>query len=201
MFNLFADTQRQMQSLLQETRSYVGLQKKVIIVETRDKLSVILSRLAIAVVCLVLGGMTLLFFSFFLAHTLGQIMGNTALGFACVAVFVLLLLLVFWHCRTKWVVLPITNMLTELFTVDEEAPSSEQVSEEQVSEELSNSRTRMSESFSRLLNTGEKPVSKAESVSNWISRGFAAYEGLRIGISAIRAVTGIFGRKRRSRRR
>lgn len=192
MFNLFADTQRQMQDLLQETRSYVGLQKKVLIVETRDKLAVILSRLAIAVVCLVLGGMALLFFSFFLAYILGQVLDNTALGFACVTLFVLLLLLVFWHWRAKWVIVPITNMLFSLFTIDEE-----QLDREEVSQQLNSSRTRMSEGFSQLLNTGEKPANRAESVSNWVSRGFAAYEGLRIGLSIMRTLGSIFGRKRR----
>ena len=194
MFNLFADTQRQMQDLLQESRAFVGLQKKVLIVETRDKLSVILSRLAIAVVCLVLGGMALLFFSFFMAYILGQVIGNTAIGFACVTGFILLLLIIFWHWRTQWVIMPITKMLTSLFTVDEEA-----LSTEQVSEQLHDSRVRMSEGFSQLLNTGNKSTNKAESVSNWVSRAFAAYEGLRIGISVVRAFGNIFGRKRRRR--
>ena len=89
-FNLFRDTQEQMQDLLLETRWYVGLQKKALMVETRDKLSTILSHLAIAVVCLVLGGIVLLFFSFFIAYLLGQYFGNNALGFACVTAFVLL---------------------------------------------------------------------------------------------------------------
>ncbi len=194
MFNLFADTQRQMQDLLQESRAFVGLQKKVLIVETRDKLSVILSRLAIAVVCLVLGGMALLFFSFFMAYILGQVIGNTAIGFACVTGFILLLLIIFWHWRTQWVIMPITKMLTSLFTVDEEA-----LSTEQVSEQLHDSRVRMSEGFNQLLNTGNKSTNKAESVSNWVSRAFAAYEGLRIGISVVRAFGNIFGRKRRRR--
>ncbi len=194
MFNLFADTQRQMQDLLQESRAFVGLQKKVLIVETRDKLSVILSRLAIAVVCLVLGGMALLFFSFFMAYILGQVIGNTAIGFACVTGFILLLLIIFWHWRTQWVIMPITKMLTSLFTVDEEP-----LSTEQVSEQLHDSRVRMSEGFSQLLNTGSKSTNKAESVSNWVSRAFAAYEGLRIGISVVRAFGNIFGRKRRRR--
>ena len=62
----FHDTQRQMQNLLLETRNYVGLQKKALLAETRDKLSLILSQLAIAVVCLVLGSMVLVFFLFWL---------------------------------------------------------------------------------------------------------------------------------------
>ena len=93
----FSETKQQMQDLLMESRAYVGLQKKALLVETRDKLSVILSRLAIAVVCLVLGGMVLLFFSFFLAYIIGQALGSTAWGFACVTALVIVLLLIFWH--------------------------------------------------------------------------------------------------------
>ena len=188
----FSETKQQMQDLLLEGRSYANLQKKALLAGTRDKLSVILSRLAIAVVCLVLGGMALLFFSFFLAYILGQVLDNTALGFACVTAFVLLLLLIFWHWRTKWVVIPITNMLFNLFVVDDET-----LETEKISDELKESRTRMSDNFNSLLSPMQEPANRVESLSNWLSRGFAAYEGLRLGISVIRAITGIFGRKRR----
>jgi len=188
----FSETKQQMQDLLLEGRSYANLQKKALLAGTRDKLSVILSRLAIAVVCLVLGGMALLFFSFFLAYILGQVLDNTALGFACVTALVLLLLLIFWHWRTKWVVIPITNMLFNLFVVDDET-----LETEKISDELKESRTRMSDNFNSLLSPMQEPANRVESLSNWLSRGFAAYEGLRLGISVIRAFTGIFGRKRR----
>lgn len=188
----FSETKQQMQDLLLEGRSYANLQKKALLAGTRDKLSVILSRLAIAVICLVLGGMALLFFSFFLAYILGQVLDNPALGFACVTAFVLLLLLIFWHWRTKWVVIPITNMLFNLFVVDDET-----LETEKISDELKESRTRMSDNFNSLLSPMQEPANRVESLSNWLSRGFAAYEGLRLGISVIRAFTGIFGRKRR----
>lgn len=191
----FADTKRQMQNLLTESRSYVGLQKKALLVETRDKLSAILSKLAIAVVCLVLGGMVLLFFSFFLAYILGHLLGSTAWGFACVTAIVLVLLFVFWHFRTQWVIIPITNMMFNLFTVDETPLDSEQVNEE-----LRQSRTRMASGFSQMMHTTQKPANQVELMSNWMSRGFAAYEGLRIGLSVIRAIGNIFGRKRRRKR-
>lgn len=197
MFNLFADTQRQMQDLLLETRSYVGLQKKAFLVETRDKLSVILSRLAIAVVCLVLGGMVLLFFCFFLAYIIGQAIGNVALGFASVTGIVLILLAIFWHWRAKWVIEPITRMVFNLFTTDEET-----LSAEEVNTKIKDSRSRISDSFNSLLETGEKPASHAQAVGNWISRGFAVYQGVRIGMSVMSTIGNLFGgRKRRSRRR
>ena len=192
----FDDTKQQMQDLLLETRSYVGLQKKALVVETRDKLSVLLSRLAIAVVCLVLGGMALLFFSFFLAYIIGQALDNVALGFAAVTLLVLLLLAIFWHMRAKWVITPITAMLNNLFTVDEKPLESEQVSEE-----LHESRNRMSSSFQQLIGNTQEPTNHVENVSNWVSRAFAAYEGLRLGLSLMRAFSSIFGSKRKRRRR
>ena len=195
-FNLFSDTQKQMQDLLLETRSYVGLQKKAIIVETRDKLSIVLSRLAIAVVCLVLGGMALLFFFFFLAYIIGQAIGNNALGFACVSAFAILFLIVFWFKREAWVIKPITGMLTNVFTPGEEALNSKEVNEQ-----LQESKTRMSESFKLLVNPeDQKDGNKLTKASNLISRGFAIYEGLRMGLTIIRTLGNIFGRKRRRRR-
>jgi hypothetical protein len=190
----FAETKRQMQDLLLETRSYVGLQKKALLIETRDKLGTLLSRLAIAVVCLILGSLALLFFFFFLAYIVGQALGNVALGFAAVTLLVLLLLLLFWHMRTKWVILPITDMMTNLFTVDDQP-----LETEKVSEELRESRARMNDNFQQMMHTGERPANRVDAVTSWVSRGVAAYEGLRIGLSVIRAIGTIFGRKRRRR--
>ena len=190
----FQETKQQMQDLLLESRSYAVLQKKVILAETRDKLSVILSRLAIAVVCLVLGGLILLFFSFFLAHIIGQALGNTAMGFACVTAFVLLILIIFWYNKDKWIIQPIINMLAATFAVDDEP-----LETEKISEELKESRARMSEGFNSLLNPTEEPADRIGTMSNWVSRGFAVYEGLRIGLSVIRAFNSIFSRKRRRR--
>lgn len=190
----FADTKRQMQDLLLETRSYVGLQKKALLIETRDKLGTLLSRLAIAVVCLILGSLVLLFFSFFLAYIIGQALGNVALGFAAVTLLVVILLLLFWHMRTKWVILPVTDMMNNIFTVDDQP-----LETEKVSEELRESRARMSDNFQQMMHTGERPANRVDAVTSWVSRGVAAYEGLRIGLSIIRAVGSIFGHKRRRR--
>ncbi len=192
----FSETKQQMQDLLLETRSYVGLQKKMVLLETRNKLSFILSRLAIAAVCLVLGGMVLLFFSFFLAYIIGQALNNIALGFAIVAAIVLLLLAIFWLMRGQWVVRPISTMMYNLFTVDD-AP----IEAEDVRQELKESRNRMSMSFAQITNNrGNKTASKAETISNFVGRGFALYEGARIVFTVIRTFGNIFGRKKRRRR-
>lgn len=191
----FADTQRQMQDILLETRTYAGLQKKALLAETRDKLSFILSRLAIAVVCLLLGGMLLLFFSFFLAYIIGQALGSTALGFACVTAFFFVLFLVFWNFRTRLVIQPVARLMNQVFAT----PDGGTLESEKVAEELHESRTRLSGQFSQLVHANEEPANRVESMSNWVSRGFAVYEGMRIGLSVVRAFGSIFRRKRRRR--
>lgn len=192
----FNETKQQMQELLSETRAYVGLQKKALLMETRDKLSIILSRLAIAVVCLVLGGMVLLFFSFFLAYIIGQALDNTALGFAIVTAIVLLLLLLFWFMREIWVIRPITSMMYNLFTVNDEP-----IQSERLKQDLQASKTRMSMGFAQLTNKGgNKSASKVETISSFVGRGFAIYEGVRLTLSVLNIFGYLFGGKKRRRR-
>ena len=192
----FNETKQQMQELLSETRAYVGLQKKALLMETRDKLSIILSRLAIAVVCLVLGGMVLLFFSFFLAYIIGQALDNIALGFAIVTAIVLLLLLLFWFMREIWVIRPITSMMYNLFTVNDEP-----IQSERLKQDLQASKTRMSMGFAQLTNKGgNKSASKVETISNFVGRGFAIYEGVRLTLSVLNIFGYLFGGKKRRRR-
>ena len=47
--------------LIQEVKQYLSLQKEYVLMDTADKLIVILSSVAIAVVCFVLGAMALFF--------------------------------------------------------------------------------------------------------------------------------------------
>ena len=117
------------------------------------------------------------------------------LGFACVTAFVVLLLLIFWVKREAWVVTPINKMMTALFTVEDET-----LTTENRTEKLRESRSRVSESFGLLVNPSDaKEGSSAANISNMLSRGFAIYEGLRLGLSVVRTLSTIFGRKRRRR--
>jgi uncharacterized protein YqhQ len=101
--------------LLQEVKRYVSLQKSFIMLDTADKLTVILSTVAIAVVCFVIGAMVLFFLTFALAYWIGQIANNMAFGFLCIAAIQLILLLIAWRKRNDWIIQPLARMMARIF--------------------------------------------------------------------------------------
>lgn len=112
--------------LLHELKHYLGLQKEYAMMETADKLTVILSAVAIAAVCLMLGGMVLFFLTFALAYWIGSLTGDIALGFICISAFIMVLLFVVYCNRNAWFVQPLARMMIRLFVThkeEEEVPN------------------------------------------------------------------------------
>ena len=97
--------------LLQETKQYLNLQKEYALMDTADKLTVILSTVAIAAVCFVLGAMILFFLTFALAYWIGNLTGNLSLGFFSIAVFLVLVLLIAYTKRNAWIIQPLARMM------------------------------------------------------------------------------------------
>ena len=106
--------------LLQETKKYLNLQKEYALMDTADKLTVILSTVAIAAVCFVLGAMILFFLTFALAYWIGNLTGNLSLGFISIAVFLVLVLLIAYSKRNVWIIQPLARMMIRLFVNKEE---------------------------------------------------------------------------------
>ena len=106
--------------LLQETKQYLNLQKEYALMDTADKLTVILSTVAIAAVCFVLGAMILFFLTFALADWIGNLTGNLSLGFISIAVFLVLVLLIAYSKRNAWIIQPLARMMVRLFVNKEE---------------------------------------------------------------------------------
>ena len=106
--------------LLQETKQYLNLQKEYALMDTADKMTVILSTVAIAAVCFVLGAMILFFLTFALAYWIGNLTGNLSLGFISIAVFLVLVLLIAYSKRNTWIIQPLARMMVRLFVNKEE---------------------------------------------------------------------------------
>lgn len=104
------------QSLFAEAKNYLGLQKKYLAMEAAEKLTILLSAVAIAAICLILGAMVLLFATFALAYWIGQLTDSLALGFLSIAAMQLLGLVVFYRNRSKWVLQPLARFMINLFT-------------------------------------------------------------------------------------
>lgn len=106
--------------LIQEVKQYLSLQKEYVLMDTADKLIVILSSVAIAVVCFVLSAMALFFLTFALAHWIGAVTDNVPLGFLCIALFHLAILVLFFRNRNKWIIQPLARAIVRLFVSKEE---------------------------------------------------------------------------------
>ena len=106
--------------LLQETKHYLNLQKEYALMDTADKLTVILSTVAISAICFVLCAMILFFLTFALAYWIGNLTGNLSLGFISISALLAIILLIAFKKRNAWVVQPLARMMVRLFVTEEE---------------------------------------------------------------------------------
>lgn len=106
--------------LLQETKHYLNLQKEYALMDTADKLTVILSTVAISAICFVLCAMILFFLTFALAYWIGNLTGNLSLGFISISALLAVILLIAFKKRNAWVVQPLARMMVRLFVTKEE---------------------------------------------------------------------------------
>ena len=111
--------------LLEEAKRYLSLQKEYALMDTADKLTVILSTVAIAAVCIILGAMILFFLTFALAYLIGNITGNLSIGFISIAAFLLFMLFIVYQKRNAWIIQPLARMMVRLF-VNKEQVNNEQ---------------------------------------------------------------------------
>lgn len=111
----FDDTQRCMRELLLEVKSYLSLQKRFLQLDLTEKLTILLSAIAIAVVCVLLGGMALFYLTFALAYWIGEATGVLALGFLVIALVLAFALALVYFKRKAWIVQPLARMMVTLF--------------------------------------------------------------------------------------
>lgn len=178
--------------LFAEAKSYMELQKRYAAVETAEKLTTVLSAIAIAAVCILILSIVLLFSSFALAYWIGALTGSMATGFISVTAINLLLLLIFFLNRRRWVILPIARLITTVFTCSMELGQEK----EELQKEIHSSRSRISETMHEIMDPMPKATSKVQGFGNMITSIMAVYEGIQMGRSIVSAFRSFFGKKR-----
>ncbi|MCM1109212.1 MAG: hypothetical protein NC388_09210 [Clostridium sp.] len=104
-----------MQKLFLELKNYLELQKKFVMLDTAEKLTVLISAIAIGSVVLILLSMLLLFATLALAYYLGDLLHSLPLGFALIAALFGVILFYFYANRNKLVIQPLARMMADLF--------------------------------------------------------------------------------------
>lgn len=105
---------RTLTELVAEIKRYLELQKRYVGLEVVSKLVVLLSALILGMILFLIGAVAFILIAFCLASLVGDLTGSLTLGYAAVAgVFVLLALVVFAN-RRRWITAPIVNFLGRL---------------------------------------------------------------------------------------
>ncbi|MBQ7424949.1 MAG: phage holin family protein [Bacteroidaceae bacterium] len=107
------------QSLWTEAKNYLELQKEYLKLDSAEKLSVLLSAVATAAVCIILALAALFFFVIALAFWLAKIVGG-AWSFTIMGGAMLLIIIVVLLARKRWIVQPITRFVAGLLIADDE---------------------------------------------------------------------------------
>ena len=112
------------QSLWTEAKSYLELQKEYLKLDSAEKLSVLLSAVATAAVCLVLALVALIFFVVAFAFWLGKMVG-TAWSFTIMGGVLLLFIIIILLFRKRWIVQPVARFVAKLFVGEDEEEEDE----------------------------------------------------------------------------
>lgn len=107
MSNIAATIEVLFEKVEDYARTTVELAKLKVIDTAADFLSSLLSRLAIAIVF----AMFILLLSFGVSIYIGEILDNLYYGFFITASFYLLLSIILYACKNKWIKTPISNSL------------------------------------------------------------------------------------------
>ncbi len=103
------------QKLLLEFKNYYLLQKKFIRLDTAEKLTVILSAVGISLIMLILVAFVFFFGTFAFAIYLGDELNSIPMGFAIVSGINILVLIIFYLNRKRFVVEPLARFMGRVF--------------------------------------------------------------------------------------
>ena len=114
------DYSSSLQSLWTEVKNYLELQKQYLVMDTAEKMTVLLSAVSTAALCLALGAMALFFLLFALASWFGQMIGSLFVGYLVMGIVLLLMMVVAFVKRKQWILQPIARRVVGLFIHEDE---------------------------------------------------------------------------------
>ncbi len=191
---LFEDTKRAMGDLILEVGQYADLQKQAAQRSTAKAVARLISTVTIGAVMLLLLAATLFFLCFALAWLLGQLLGSMPLGFAIVGGVLLLVLLLVWANRTRWIALPIHALVKSIVNPAETADTPQQLTQK-----LERSRKSIQSQMQQLRHPPKAHTGR-ERMTRWVDLGYTAYEAFRLG-SSLLAVRGLLSRGKKRKRK
>ncbi|MDO4163092.1 MAG: phage holin family protein [Bacteroides sp.] len=114
---MFADDKsiENVQQLVVEFKKYLELQKEYTKLEVTEKLTILLSTIALVLLVIILGMVALFYLSFMLAYVLAPLVGGLMVSFGIIAGFHILLIVSIIVFRKQLIIQPTVNFLAGLF--------------------------------------------------------------------------------------
>lgn len=100
--------------LVEEIKRYVSIKSELIKLDSIDKIVRIVTALVLAFVILLIIGMIIIYLSFAVAYTLGDLMASLPLGFLSVSAAYLVFLLIIIAKRHSWIERPLVKFLASI---------------------------------------------------------------------------------------
>lgn len=107
-----------LESLVKEVKRCIELQGQYLKLDVVEKLTILLSTLILILILTVLSMMALFYFSFMLVYALAPLTGSLISAYAIIGAVILLLGILIYQMRKKWIFKPIVNFLSKLFLED-----------------------------------------------------------------------------------
>lgn len=114
------DIQATLTEMLLEAKKYFSLQKKYLRYTAAEQFTLVISKIAIILVLAIVGFVAFVFLGLAFVYWLGATIGNLALGFLLYALLLLILLIVFYCNRRKWIILPLAKLMMQTFVPQKE---------------------------------------------------------------------------------
>ena len=107
------------EKIIIEVKQYFDLQKKYVLLDLTSKMTIILSALILSIILFLIGMMIILFIGIAGGSLLGQWFDNLAIGYGLIALFFIIIAIIIYAKRNKWITTPLTHFFAKLLIDDD----------------------------------------------------------------------------------
>jgi hypothetical protein len=105
--------------LVEDIKRYIGLQKDYVKLDVVEKLIILCSAFILGIILLVLTAMILFYFSFAVIYIMEKYWGiSLAGGYSIITIFFIILFVLVFLFRKKWIEKPLTRFLSKILLND-----------------------------------------------------------------------------------
>ena len=175
-------------TLVEDTKGWVELKSAKTRLDVAQKMVHIVGALFFTFVLLLIAMLVLACLSFAAAYSLENVVGSKAVAFICIGLFYVVLLVVAYLTREKWLLAPLAKLFSEL------APDDLKKKCDTMQTDIASKEKSLKNQWNSLVNEEEPVVlSPTKRVMSWISDSSNVIDGALLGWKLYR----IFGKKKK----